>query len=299
MEEKQSNVGKVLIALAAFFVVLCMGMAIGGAVVYGVMQIGDLLPWARTEVSVQPTAELDRTPSIQVITPGAVLTEVVPDSPADQAGLRVGDVIVAVDGQQVGVEGDLAELIAGYQPHDRVTLEIQRSDQEAWRVSVELAEHPEREGVAYLGVFYRSDMQFQFRGGEELPFDLEELPFTPPRGGAWQGVVVTLVVEGSPADEAGLRQGDVIAAIDGEPLANPQQLSDAIAGHQPGDRVTLTVLRSGEAEREIEVRLGERPDQKGQAYLGVSLGGGFRFHMMPGAEDGALPPGSGEANPFA
>ena len=291
MEEKQRNVGKILLALAAFFVVLCMGMAIGGAVVYGVMRIGDILPWRRTEVTVQPRDELDREPSIQVIRPGAVLTDVVPDSPADQAGLREGDVILSVDGQQVGVDGDLADLIAGYQPGDRVTLEVQRSNQESQKVPVELAEHPEEEGVAYLGVFYSSSMRFQLPGGEDLPFGLEELPFTLPHGRAWQGVVVTLVVEGSPADEAGLRDGDVITAIDGESLASPQQLSDAIADRQPGDRVTLSVLRSGDGEREIEVRLGEHPDREGQAYLGVSLGGGFRFHVVPGSEDGELPPG--------
>jgi membrane-associated protease RseP (regulator of RpoE activity) len=284
VEEKQNRVGKVLLALAAFFVVLCMGMAIGGAVVYGVLRIGDILPWGRTEVIVQPTVELERRQSIQVITPGAVITEVVPDSPADQAGLREGDVILAVDGQQVSVDGDLADLIAGYQPRDRVTLEVQRSGQEPRRVPVELAEHPEEEGVAYLGVFYSSSLRFQ-------PPGLEGMPFTLPHGGTWQGVVVTLVVEGSPADDAGLKEGDMIAAIDGEPLANPEQLSDAIAERRPGDRVTLSVLRSGDWEREIEVRLGEHPDQAGRAYLGVSLGGSFRFHVVPDSEDGGLPPG--------
>jgi membrane-associated protease RseP (regulator of RpoE activity) len=291
MEEKQNRVGKVLLALVAFIVVLCMGMAIGGAVVYGVMRIGDILPWRRAEVVGQPIVELDRERSVQVVTPGAVITEVVPESPADQAGLRAGDVILAVDGQQVGVDGDLAGLIAGYQPRDRVTLEVQRPGQEPHRVPVKLAENPEEKGAAYLGVFYSSSLQFQLPGREGRPFRLDELPFTLPHGGTWQGVVVTLVVEGSPADDAGLREGDVITAIDGEPLTNPQQLSDAIAGRRPGDWVTLSVLRSGDRELEIEVRLGEHPDQAGQAYLGVSLGGSFRFHVVPGSEDGGLPPG--------
>jgi membrane-associated protease RseP (regulator of RpoE activity) len=291
VEEKQRNVGKILLAVAAFFVVLCIGMAIGGAVVYGVMRIGDILPWHRSEVTVQPSDDLDFGPSRRLITPGAVITDVVPDSPADQAGLREGNVILAVDGQQVGVDGDLADLIAGYQPRDRVTLEVQRSGEESEKVRIELAEHPEKEGAAYLGVFYSSSMRFHLPGGEDLPFGQEELPFTLPRGRAWQGVVVTLVVEGSPAAEAGLREGDVIAAIDGESLANPQQVSDAIAERKPGDRVTLTVSRTGDGEREIEVSLGEHPDREGQAYLGVSLGGSFRFHVVPGSEDGELLPG--------
>ena len=291
MEEKQSNVGKVLLALVAFLVVLCMGMAIGGAVVYGVMRVGDILPWGKTEVVIEPSFEVEHDPSIQVITPGAVITQVVPDSPADLAGLRAGVVILAVDGQQVGIEGDLASLIAGYQPRDRVTLEVQRPGQEPQRVPVKLAENPEKKGVAYLGVFYSSSPHLQLPGREGQPFSLDELPFVLPHGGTWQGVVITHVVAGSPAEDAGLREGDVITAIDGEPLASPQQLSDAIAERQPGDRVTLGVLRPGDQEREIEVRLGEHPDRAGQAYLGVSLGGSFRFHVVPGSEDGGLLPG--------
>lgn len=298
MEGKQSNVGKVLLALVAFFVVLCLGMAIGGGVVYGVMRIGDILPGGRTGVIERPSVDLDREPSVQVIEPGAVITEVVPDSPADRAGLRPRDVILAVDGQQVGIEGDLASLIAGYQPRDRVTLEVQSLGQEPRKVRVALAEHPEKSGVAYLGVTYSSSLPFQLPQREGMPFGhleefgLDELPFNLPHNGTWQGVVIVRVVEGSPAADAGLAPGDLITAIDGQHLASPQELIDAIARRRPGDRIALGLLRAptGE-EREVEVLLGEHPDRDGEAYLGLYLGGGFRFNVVPGQEGEEPVPG--------
>ena len=72
-------------------------------------------------------------------------------------------------------------------------------------------------------------------------------------------------------------QVDLITAIDGDPIEGHRDLVDAIAEHEPGDRVTLTVVASGEEEeREVEVRLAEHPDQEGKAYLGVEIGGFVR-----------------------
>jgi hypothetical protein len=85
------------------------------------------------------------------------------------------------------------------------------------------------------------------------------------------------VADDSPADAAGLGAGDVIIAVDSEPVASPGDLVDVIAGREPGDAVTLTVLGSAdEAEREVEVTLAEHPENEGQAYLGVFIGGFVR-----------------------
>lgn len=73
------------------------------------------------------------------------------------------------------------------------------------------------------------------------------------------GQVVGDIVAGGPADEAGVETGDVITAIDGQPLGgNDDALLDALFEREPGQTVTLTVERDG-AEQTIEVTLGERP----------------------------------------
>ena len=66
------------------------------------------------------------------------------------------------------------------------------------------------------------------------------------------------VFPGSPAEEAGLRAGDIIVAIDGEQLTAESDLSTLILPYSPGDTITLRVLRDN-AATEIEVTLGELP----------------------------------------
>ena len=68
------------------------------------------------------------------------------------------------------------------------------------------------------------------------------------------------VFPGSPADEAGLQDGDVIVAVDGERVDADHDLATHILPHQPGDRITLSVV-SGGTTREVPVTLGTLPDQ--------------------------------------
>ncbi|HSJ94776.1 MAG TPA: PDZ domain-containing protein, partial [Gaiellaceae bacterium] len=88
------------------------------------------------------------------------------------------------------------------------------------------------------------------------------------------GAAITEVRDGSPAAEAGLRPstgtaaaadgleyptgGDIVTALDGEPVASAEDLQRAVGAHRPGDTVTLTVVRDGET-REVQVQLAERP----------------------------------------
>ena len=73
-----------------------------------------------------------------------------------------------------------------------------------------------------------------------------------------QGVVAQDFPEGSPARQAGVRQGDVIVAVDGRPVERVGQFQRMIATHQPGERVALDLIRYGDRQR-IEVRLIEAP----------------------------------------
>ena len=75
----------------------------------------------------------------------------------------------------------------------------------------------------------------------------------------------------SPAAKAGLRAGDVINQVNGITLNNPAALKSTLTGLKPGNKVTLNLLRNGQAQT-IEVTLGESPDKKGMPYLGVTFG---------------------------
>jgi S1-C subfamily serine protease len=226
---------------------------------------------------------------LQMAGPGARIIEVVPDSPADKAGLKAGDLIAAVGGQKLDSEHSLADLIAQHKPGDSVTLEVTSPNQESREVTLQLGENPDKAGAAYLGVQYLPTPPIPPSDGQSFAF---------PGGQVEQGALVQRVAEGSPAEAAGLKQGDIITAIDGQSLDSPQALVDVVSQHQPGDVLKLTVYRpqSGETPQtgdtlELEATLAEHPDKAGEAYLGVTLGGSFRIrrfdgnHGLPGLQD--------------
>jgi len=100
------------------------------------------------------------------------------------------------------------------------------------------------------------------------------------------GVMVVGVVAGSPAERAGLQAGDLIVAVNGEPVTflEDESLEARIAQYNPGDRVDLQIMRRGQ-ERTIEVQLGRNPERGGDtAWLGVYYRA-VPFPQAPGGSD--------------
>ena len=76
-------------------------------------------------------------------------------------------------------------------------------------------------------------------------------------GGSPDGVRITGVRAGSPAEQAGLKAGDVITAIGAKRVVNLFDMTDALRAHQPGDTVVIVTKREG-AERRVTAVLGKR-----------------------------------------
>jgi len=100
-------------------------------------------------------------------------------------------------------------------------------------------------GTAYLGVTY----------GEVDPSRAEQEGLS-----LKEGAEVSNVVQGSPADEAGLQPGDIILAVDGERLTKATLLRRLVQAHLPGDEVSLLVLHDG-GQVTLTVVLGQAPVQ--------------------------------------
>lgn len=119
-----------------------------------------------------------------------------------------------------------------------------------------------QQGMPWYGPMpYGGQMPYHDR----MPFLEEAQPALPAAaylgiayGPGDEGATVGQVIDGSAAERAGLRVGDVITAVDGVPLVRPGQLTRLIQAHQPGDKVTLTILRS-KNEQTIVVTLGTAP----------------------------------------
>ncbi|MGE4535086.1 MULTISPECIES: Do family serine endopeptidase [Halomonas] len=73
-----------------------------------------------------------------------------------------------------------------------------------------------------------------------------------------RGVIIADVVPGGPADQAGLRPGDVLLSIDGRPILDARETMSDIAAVEPGQTLPLTVVRGGE-RLALSVEVGERP----------------------------------------
>lgn len=109
------------------------------------------------------------------------------------------------------------------------------------------------------------------------------------------GVLVSQIVEDSPAEKAGLRGRDVIVGIDGVDVNTPGELIERIRKLPPNSWVGLRVLRRG-AERQVQVRLGERPAEGGplklvRGWIGVrtiDLPPSLRVHFGAREEAGIM-----------
>lgn len=249
---------------------------------------------------------------------GALISQVTPGSPAAKAGLQVGEIIVSIDGEELGSETDLAEVIHSHKSGDSISLSVKRAtDEQTHDVQVTLGENPDHAGQAYLGVSYVSLPVLHSPEGGVTPFRIfpgpgtdgnndqsPQPPFAPgfqelPEG-VDQALIVAQVQPNSPADKAGLQSQDLITAIDGKSVGEPQAFAETIQSHKPGDQVTLTLYRKGESNPlSIQVRLEENPATSGQTYLGVTVGGFMRDNkdLAPQSQPnfGPMP---GEPSPF-
>jgi 2-alkenal reductase len=224
---------------------------------------------------------------------GALISEVTPGGPAEEAGLRGSEESVEIDGQSVNVGGDVVIAIDDQpiQEMDDLIAYLMTKTSVGQELTLSVLRDGENVDVAVvLGA--RPAMQ---ETSPQLQQQPKQPPSNPSASGAWlgiyglpmdaelakamnlaedqQGVLVIQVTPGSPAEQAGLRGGDqpfdlageqilvggdVITAIDGQTVLTLEALRSYIQEQGPGAQVTLTILRGGE-QMEVPATLAEIP----------------------------------------
>jgi serine protease Do len=166
---------------------------------------------------------------------GVLVAQIAPGSPAERAGLKVGDIIVAVDGEKVREVRDLQFKIMKTPPGTEVTLTIIREGKEK-TIKAKVGEMPEEVSFG----------QPQEQVGE-LGLSLRDLSPEEVRRLGVKGVFVDGVAPGSLAQRSGLRRGDIILAVNNEPVESLSQFNEKIerARNEQRTRVLLLIRRGG------------------------------------------------------
>ena len=173
---------------------------------------------------------------------GALVAKVTPDSAADRAGVKVGDVILEFDGAPIVDAGQLSARVGAAAPGDKATLEIWR-DGRSQSLTATI-------GNASTGGTMAD------AGGASAPARLG-LSLRPlnPQERQQTGIAGGLVVEDADghAAEAGIQAGDVVLSVDGTPVQSVAQLRKMVQEH---DKQIALLIQRGDARLFVPVTLG-------------------------------------------
>jgi serine protease Do len=174
-------------------------------------------------------------------TRGVLIADVQADGPAAKAGLQSGDVILRYSGKELGDSTDLTIAVAETKVGDTVTVGVWRGGREL-SLDVKVGERP-------------ADVQAGFRtpaaGQEQGRLGLTVEDITPEVARhlnlpSTMGALVAEVRPGSPADNAGIRPGDVVRGINQTTVNSAADLAGATRNLKSGDTVRLRVSRNGQ-----------------------------------------------------
>ena len=180
---------------------------------------------------------------------GALVQNVEKDGPADKAGIEAGDIIVKVDGKAVDKSGDLPRIVGGTKPGSKSTLQLYRRGSTK-DVNVTVAEfeadpRPQRRAEGPSGNPPQASRS-------ALGLTVSDLSDAQKREMRLRGGVRVDAAEGAAA-RAGLREGDIVLAIDNTEIADGKQFAAVAAKVETARSVTLLVRR-GESATYLIVR---------------------------------------------
>jgi serine protease Do len=209
---------------------------------------------------------------------GALITEVEADSPAAKAGLKVNDIVTDYNGQRVEGTAHFRRLIRETPSGRTVQLTVWR-DGRSQTVSATLADMGDQirrrvevispKAFAFTMPKMGGSMFAMAARGPILGIGVQDLEgqlgkyFGAPDG---EGVLVTEVNSGSPAEKGGMKAGDVITKIDGARVRTTSDLREQLRENREKKTVSVTVLRKGtETSLNVEIEQPKPPEAKRKA----------------------------------
>jgi serine protease Do len=175
-------------------------------------------------------------------TEGALVTEVSADTPAEKAGLKIGDVIVEVDGKKITDPRQLRLIVSQIPPNTKVNVKAIRNGKERnFNVTVGVLPGEQISSTSETDSGSESKVeQLEGVGVSDIDSRTRQQLGIPPH---INGALVTEVDPDSKAADAGLRPGDVILEIEREPVSNADEAVE-LSEKAKGDRVLLLIYSS-------------------------------------------------------
>ena len=189
---------------------------------------------------------------------GALVSEIIPGGPADEAGMKQGDVILSFDGKEVAEMRDLPRIVAETPIDKAVQVKVQRrgkvvtlkvkvgrleeSDQLAESQDANSKKQTNQSGLKLLGLTLEK-LDAKTRGRAGLDDDKE-------------GVLIAKVDADSSASESGVKSGDIIIEVDQKSVAKPQDVRDLVnKAKKAGKKSILVLMHTLEGLRFVAIKI--------------------------------------------
>ena len=169
---------------------------------------------------------------------GAIISQVIKDSPAEDAGIEKQDVIISVDGEEISNSSNLKNLISSGRPDDKTKLIVIRDGHEK-NLTVTLGLRPGAKELAET--FKYEGKPFDLLGLQIETYESKEGAFASIK----KGVKVIEIKPGSPADDENIQRGDIIVEIGKNSVSDEKDYNSQLEEYSEGDTIMLRVLRGG------------------------------------------------------
>jgi len=190
-------------------------------------------------VQIQPvTQDIAKSLGIEG-TQGAIVADAQANGPAATAGIKAGDIITKVDGQNVKDPRELSEAIAAMEPRHKAAVTVLRDGQEQ-QIDVTLG------NLKDLDQSQQANAQPDDQQQTVKPGTLDGLGLTVEKNTDGEGVVVTSIAEDSPASDKGIQEGDVIVSVGGKGVSSVSDMERGISSAKQQGRDAVLFKVQGE-----------------------------------------------------
>jgi serine protease Do len=175
---------------------------------------------------------------------GALVGDIVKGSPAEKAGIMRRDIIIEYNGKKVKDAETLRNMVAQSKVGSQIGVRLIRGGKD-YSLNVTISEYPKEGGETAQEPSFK-DTQKEALAGLEVMELTREIAQQLGLNRDEKGVVIIKVEQGSPAEEAKLKKGDVIQEIDNKKINNLNDFNMAASNIKPGEAVLLFVNRGGQ-----------------------------------------------------